>query len=215
MDGRNPDTEVNKSKWILFIAAGIIILFGLYVFIIWASNTNSIKVAIDTAQVNGMKEGETLHIFPMPDSSQLQMILPAGWNSRMRQPSDNVPPTIGLQPVSGAAFKATIIVKMPAWKGISPPTDDQVRELVLNTIASVQSQVAEKTIDISEFKGTAGAGYYFNATNAAPQPGDLKHLTQGAVRVGELILNFTIITDDGQEAVVQQGIGVLATTTHN
>ena len=60
-----------------------------------------------------------------------------------------------------------------------------------------------------EFSGRSGPGYCFSATDRAPQPGEYKYLTQGIVRVGELSVTFTILTNDGQEAVVKQALEAL------
>jgi hypothetical protein len=60
-----------------------------------------------------------------------------------------------------------------------------------------------------EFQGRSGPGFYFSATDRAPKPGEYKFLTQGIVRVGELSVTFTILTNDGQEAVVKQALEAL------
>jgi hypothetical protein len=56
-------------------------------------------------------------------------------------------------------------------------------------------------------------GFYFAATDRAPKPDEYKFLTQGVVRVGELSVTFTILTNDGQDAVVKQALDALKGAT--
>ena len=72
----------------------------------------------------------------------------------------------------------------------------------------------EGALPIQEFKGTEGRGFYFSATDRAPVPGEYKYLTQGIIRVGEIALAFTVLTNDGQEAVVKAALAVLQTAVH-
>jgi hypothetical protein len=58
-----------------------------------------------------------------------------------------------------------------------------------------------------------GPGFYFSATDRAPKPDEYKFLTQGVVRVGELSVTFTILTNDGQDAVVKQALDALKSAT--
>ena len=66
----------------------------------------------------------------------------------------------------------------------------------------------------SELQGTAGKGFYFCATDRAPKPGEYKYLTQGTIRVGELLVTFTILTNDGQAGVVSGAMMMLKTARH-
>jgi hypothetical protein len=72
----------------------------------------------------------------------------------------------------------------------------------------------EGVLPLQEIKGVDGRGFYFTATDRAPKPGEAKYLTQGIIRVGEISLAFTVLTNDGQEAVVRAALEMLRTAVH-
>jgi len=51
-------------------------------------------------------------------------------------------------------------------------------------------------------------------TARAPAPREYKYLTRGIVRVGEIALAFTVLTNDGQEGVVKATLKMLRTALH-
>ncbi len=67
----------------------------------------------------------------------------------------------------------------------------------------------EKTIQVKELKGAANRGYYFIATDREPEPEGYKYITQGTIRVGTLIIMFTILTNDGQDNVITEALSML------
>ena len=77
-----------------------------------------------------------------------------------------------------------------------------------------KAQAVERDLPIIEFQGRSGPGFYFSATDRAPKPGEFKSLTQGIVRVGELAVTFTILTNEGQDPIVKQAIDALKGAVH-
>ncbi len=73
----------------------------------------------------------------------------------------------------------------------------------------------EKTIEVIEFEGTSGVGYYFSVSDPMPKPGEYKHLTQGIIPVGILMVPFSIFTNDGQQGIVTEALTVLKSATHS
>ena len=64
-------------------------------------------------------------------------------------------------------------------------------------------------IKLKEFAGTAGPGFQFFATDAAPGPGEFKYMTRGKLKVGDVSVTFTILTNEGQDAVVRSALAML------
>ena len=79
----------------------------------------------------------------------------------------------------------------------------------------VRAVAAEQTIEILELAGAAGVGYYFSVTDPAPKPGEYKHMTQGILPVGILLLPFTIYTNDGQQDIVTDALTMLKSAIHS
>ena len=92
------------------------------------------------------------------------------------------------------------------------PTADELKAEVRRRRAAdkIAEQAVEKTIDVKPLKGGTNTGYYFAVTDRAPKPGEFKFLNQGMVIVADLLVTFTILTNDGQDAVVTAGLSMLS-----
>jgi hypothetical protein len=65
----------------------------------------------------------------------------------------------------------------------------------------------------SSSRDAAGPAFTSRQRDRAPKPDEYKFLTQGVVRVGELSVTFTILTNDGQDAIVRQTLDALKGAT--
>jgi hypothetical protein len=70
-------------------------------------------------------------------------------------------------------------------------------------------QSVEKVLNVRALAGPGNQGYYFAATDTAPKPGEFKYLTQGIIHVGDINMAFTVLTNDGQDAVVKTALDML------
>ena len=89
-----------------------------------------------------------------------------------------------------------------------------MRAEVQQTAQQAQSQAVEAHIEVKELMGTSAKGYYFFATDRAPKPGEYKYMTQGILPVGELVVTFTVLTNDGQMPVVEAALEMLRRAVH-
>jgi hypothetical protein len=159
-------------------------------------------------------EGNTGRRYPLPQRGFFQMKVPTSWRDQHRQPSQPLPPTIAFRPGKGKPFDVLVT---PIWRAradVPSPTKDTLRRQVERTIESVKSQAVEKDLTAVEFQGASGPGFYFSATDPAPKPGEYRFMTQGILRVNELTVTFTILTNDGQEQVVQDALAMLQSAVH-
>ena len=147
--------------------------------------------------------------FALPDHGNFVITVPRDWKDQLRQPPDRSPPTIVFGPGSGKPFHVVMIPIWPPTKEHALPSRDQVRAAIERGAQEAGSQAVEKELRAVELQGRSGAGFYFSATDRAPKPGEYKFLTQGSILVGKLVVNFTILTNDGQEAVVKQALEAL------
>ena len=164
----------------------------------------------DTASSSPAPRGTYL----LPGHGELQLQVPGEWKDSVRRPPNDLPPTITFSENSGPPFKVMIT---PLWKVNQPGgtfTDDELRGIVSKSAERAQSKAVEKTLEIKDLTGSSGRGYYFAATDRAPAPGEFKYLTQGALRVGELAVVFTVLTNDGQNQVVLDTMTVVSSAAH-
>ena len=152
--------------------------------------------------------------YRLADHGFIQLQVPQSWRDEIHQPEGGLPPTIVFSPRDGTSFQILITPLFSPRKGVVMPTPDQIKRIVQRTAEHVQSQAVQKTISINELKGPSAIGYYFSVTDRSPKPGEYKYMTQGMLRVGELVPTFTILTNDGAESVVADSLSMLRGAKH-
>ena len=156
----------------------------------------------------GALAASTPQQFKLPGHGTLILNVPDNWRSDEKQ-TESGPPTIGFAAKSGPSFVVLITAVWGATPAAGVPDDAKIRATVASAAKSLESQSVEGTLAIQDFQGTSGHGYYFKATDKAPRPGEWKYLTQGMVRTGAIALTFSILTNDGQEAVAKTALELI------
>ncbi|MFO1406913.1 MAG: hypothetical protein U1F08_05180 [Steroidobacteraceae bacterium] len=149
--------------------------------------------------------------FAVPRGGDIVMQLPDDWSSRADTSNDNLSTTITLVPKSGDPFQIQVTPMAPTQGGPSLPSAADLRHFLEQNANGIRAQSVESEIRINELAGASGPGYYYSATDKAPTPGSYAHMTQGVLRVDGLVVTFTILTNDGQSAVVEQALTALKT----
>lgn len=163
-----------------------------------------------TSHVSANAEGMTGKSYAIPGHGSLQLQVPDGWSDDVRQNAENFPPTIVFSGVEDSPFlvKITPMWALPGVKGdITSPK--VIHDLVSNAARAAESQALEGHPEIMKV-GSGQGGYYFHATDKAPQPGEFKYMAQGAVQVGELLCTFTVLTDSAKPMVTNQALNMLS-----
>jgi hypothetical protein len=140
--------------------------------------------------------------------------VPDAWKDEIGQPPDRLPPTISLTPRSGERFQILITVVWAVAPGAKTPNGAVLRADVAAAAKNAEPQSVEGTLPLRELVGSSGKGFYFAATDHAPKPGEYKYLAQGMMKTGDIALAFTILTNDGQGAVVKAALTLLQTASH-
>lgn len=153
--------------------------------------------------------------YALPDHGSLELKVPTFWKEELEQDRDRLFPTIVFTAKSGAPFGVALMPIWPTEKGAPNPDRDALQRLVQRAAEGIKPQAVEKTIEVLEFEGAAGVGYYFSVTDHAPKPGEYKYMTQGILPVGVLMLPFTVYTNDGQQDIVTEALAMLKSTIHS
>jgi len=149
--------------------------------------------------------------FPVGNQGAFVIDLPDTWAARS-QPAAGAPDTIVVTPRVGEKFQ---LLMTAFWSvGQALPDVESLRGYVEKAAADAKKQAVEKEIDIQRLAGDHANGYYFHATDRAPGPGEYRHLTQGIYRAGGLMVTFTVLTNDGQAAVVDTALAMLRKSFH-
>jgi hypothetical protein len=135
--------------------------------------------------------------FQLPKRGTLQLDAPQSWKADLRQPPQELPPTIVFTPARGNGFQVLMTPLWPFRPDVVMPDKEKIRQTVTKIAEKAKAQAVENSLALVEIQGTSGAGYYFSATDRAPKPDEFKYMTQGMIRIGELAATFTILTNDG------------------
>lgn len=175
------------------------------------SRARSVLLAFAIAASAIAAEGESKK-YPLPDNSSLQLSVPPGWQDEVHAKEGANPGSIFFTPRDGQAFK--VIVTPIGRTKPDANTPIQLRLAVQQAADKVKPQAAEPILTAEEFKGAPGPGYYFSASDAAPKEGEFKYLSQGMLLVGEIVVSFGILTNDGQTKVKEQAFSMLKGASH-
>ena len=166
------------------------------------------------AAAGAFADDPLLRRYELPNRDTLELVLPAGWTDEFEQPAGGGPPTIAIAVAAGGPAQ---IFVTPKW---AEPTDKEVRELPLLRDAvrelaeRIQPEAAEPYLEVRPLEGANGAGYYFSATEREPKADGFKFMSQGALQAGGLTLWFVILTNEGQDTVAVQALGMLQSAVH-
>jgi hypothetical protein len=147
--------------------------------------------------------------YPLAEHGAIVLAAPDGWRDEVRNPIPGLPPTIVFHSSSGPGFRLLVTPTWPANLDTPRPTAEAVRESACRAAAAVRSQAVETEIAMKEFKGPEAFGSYFTLTDRAPRPGEYKYMTQGVMGLADLRVTFTVLTNDGGEAIVTQALDML------
>ncbi|MGV8078903.1 MAG: hypothetical protein AB2L22_02415 [Syntrophales bacterium] len=150
-----------------------------------------------------------LRSYPLSNFGILQFQVPADWSDEVSQPGDRPEPTISFKPKSGKPFNVLVTPHWPPGKGMSPPADAALRGRVQKRAEEIKSGAVEDRIDIHKMDGTSATGYYFSATDRAPEEGGYRYMTQGIARTGNVLMHFTILANEDREAAVSAGLAMV------
>ena len=173
----------------------------------------SLLLFVATATTALGAEGQK-KVFPLPDKSSLELSIPAGWKDELKAKPGSAPATIALAPRDGPPFEVHVTPVARQRPGASVDTAIKMRDSVQQAADKVKPSAVEPYLPVEELVGAPGPGYYFSATDREPKPGEFKYLTQGMLLVGDVIVSFGILTNDGQEKAKEQALAMLKSASH-
>jgi hypothetical protein len=170
-----------------------------------------LSFAILVASPFARAEEAVVRSYPLHGHGAFQVKMPESWKDSVAEPGDRLPPTIMFTPKAGAPFKILLTPLFSAQLDLRKPTADEIKVKLQRGADEIAQQSVEKTIEVKRLKGSTNIGYYFAATDRAPKPGEFKFLNQGVVLVENVLVTFTVLTNDGQDAVVTAALSMLST----
>jgi hypothetical protein len=151
--------------------------------------------------------------FVLPNHGTLTLNVPSDWTANVKTPAGNSPQTILISPKKGAAFQ---VLLTPIWGDATRvlPDDAKIHSVVMSAAKGAESASLDKAVLVRNISGPSTRGYYFYATDKAPSAGQWKYVRQGTIATGDIVLTFTILTNDGQQANAKTALDMIRHASH-
>lgn len=133
--------------------------------------------------------------FAIPGHGTLLLNVPLQW--RLADKATPNPPSVSISagPATGDSFdlQMTAVWLEPAKRAEMTP--QAIKQRVQATSKELLNQAVEKQAELIELRGKQAQGYYFSLTDRESQNtgSDYKHIAQGSVTVGEIVLIFAFL----------------------
>jgi len=147
--------------------------------------------------------------YPIPEHGVLELNVPASWKTKTHKPQENMPPTMIFNPATGNDFQVTVMV---LWGKKEEPDfnrPENVKTLLEKDGQKLLPRPVETKIVLQEIRGVNHTGYYFSVTDKNPEPGEYRYMTRGAIGVGDLLLDTTILHRVKESGVVKEALSML------
>jgi hypothetical protein len=161
------------------------------------------------ASASAFAENTIIRTFPIAEHGSLQLSAPQSWPVQTRRAGERQGLTIAFGPQDADTYQVLITPMPRAGKSEQAAGAVVVKQMVQLAAADAQQQAVEKTITVKELRAGVHVGYYFSATDRAPLTGEYRYLTQGMFALGETVIAFTILTNDGYESVVPAALTMI------
>jgi len=152
--------------------------------------------------------------YDIRNGGTLELSVPENWKDSVLEGPGGGQLTIAFAPFVGREFRVLITALRNGDDEPSPPALSEIRATVESSGRRLLRQAIEKKLVILELRGPETIGYFYSLTDRTPKPNEYKYITQGVVRLGNLKLTFTILSNvkDGPER--RTALDVLKTARH-
>ncbi len=154
-------------------------------------------------------EQKTIKKYPVPEHGMLELNVPVFWKGKVHKPQDNMPPTIIFDPAKGNDFEVMITVLWSKTGEQGFNGQDKVRTLVEKEAQKLLPKAVDTKIVLQEIRGVDHTGFYFIVTDKAPNPGEYRYMTHGAIGVGNLLLSATVLHRVKESESVKDALSAL------
>ena len=156
------------------------------------------KVLILTlpGSANGGQQ-EIEKIYRITKNRVLKLNFPLDWKDDIAPATDNSSYTIKLNPSSFVVTTRAVINVFWDTKGEKKFNNaEQVKLKLEKKGKRLLENAVQSRLNLKEIKGKTSLGYYYLLTDKAPKPGGYKFIIQGGLGVGNLLIMYTIFSNE-------------------
>lgn len=154
--------------------------------------------ALATAGGVGAAYGDAVaEDYPVPRHGELRLQVPAQWQVKYIFAADGSrPPSFRVYPLEGSDFDMSMTVYWHDGMDQDITGAESLRARVEQAGAEAMKSSTDQRLAVAPLEGAAGPGFLYDLQDTAAATEDYHYLTQGALAVGQLVVVFTILTDE-------------------
>ncbi|MGQ0658268.1 MAG: hypothetical protein ACT4NU_09265 [Chromatiales bacterium] len=135
--------------------------------------------------------------YPVPGHGELRLLVPADWQLKYVYTDDaSTAPTFHVTPLDGDGFEMTVSVYWHDGLDQDITSAEALRERVQKAGEEAVKASTDKELEIEAIGGLMRPGFLYDLSDANAADGEFRYLTQGALAVGQLVLVFTVVTNE-------------------
>ncbi len=137
--------------------------------------------------------------FDIPGHGELVITVPRIWNYNFTKTDENTPPLITFYVLDNKEREIFQLNMSVFWddsfeRNITSP--EYIYALVKETGENTLKNSDQNQLEMIEITGTSGTGYLYDLSDSSAMEGEYQYLTQGALAVGDVLLIFSMFSND-------------------
>ena len=179
----------------------IVIKLTVLVFSLSVISTHAVKE-------NNLDYQTETEKFVIPGHGMLIMDVPKVWNYNLTITGDQTPPIItfyNLDKDEEAIYQLNLSVLWDDGFHRNILSSEYIYSLVEKTGKQALLNSDQSELILKEIVGQDGSGYWFNLSDRNAGSGEYQFLTQGALAVGELLIIFSLFSNDN-DSILQEAL---------
>ncbi len=152
--------------------------------------------------------------FPIPEHGEIIFQVPLSWDYTYFSLGETRPPVITFfrkDPAGKEIFQLNVSLLWDDGFERNILRDDNVRKLVEEVGEDILQFSDETELLLEHLEGKEGQGYFFDLSDSSARPGEYRYLTQGALGVGEVLLVFSLFTNDPEGQIREIALEMITT----
>ena len=156
--------------------------------------------------------------FVIPGHGVLTMNIPKIWNYNFTTTGIDQPPIITFYNLDKDKEEIYQLNLSVLWEDgfqrniLSP---EYIYSLVEKTGRQALNGSDQSELILEKIIGRNGSGYWFNLSDSSAGPGEYQFLTQGALAVGELLLIFSLFSNDNESILQEAALKTIMSAEHH
>lgn len=156
-------------------------------------------------------------VFDIPEHGELVMEVPRIWNYNFTKTDSQTPPLITfyvLDSEEREIFQLNMSVFWEDGYERNITNLDYIKAMVNDAGTNTLRYSDQDTLELIDLTGRNGEGYYFELSDSNAGKKEYKYLTQGALSVGQVLLVFSLFSNDDEGILSDAMLRALKSARH-